>query len=262
MGWDGPILTDSGGFQVFSLRDTLLAVDDEGVTFRSVYDGEEARFTPELAAEIQAKLGSDVAMCLDVCPPAGVSRDELAAGSPADDPLGDAPARGARGRGQLVFGITQGGGPRASRPVGRGDHRARLRRLRARGPLGRRAETGDGRRRRVGGSAAARRPAAVLHGHRRSRGDPGRDRPWHRHVRLRPADPDGPDGDGDDLPRPAQPPECALRPGPAAARRDVAPARRARGSRVPTSGTWSTSRSCSACGCSASTTFGSFSTSH
>src|SRR5919197_896917 len=50
MGWDGPILTDSGGFQVFSLRDTLLAVDDEGVTFRSVYDGEAARFTPELEA--------------------------------------------------------------------------------------------------------------------------------------------------------------------------------------------------------------------
>src|ERR671914_1673555 len=45
MGWDGPILTDSGGFQVFSLRDTLLAVDDDGVTFRSVYDGSAARFT-------------------------------------------------------------------------------------------------------------------------------------------------------------------------------------------------------------------------
>src|SRR5919109_1487120 len=42
MGWDGPILTDSGGFQVFSLRDTIAAVDDEGVTFRSVYDGNPA----------------------------------------------------------------------------------------------------------------------------------------------------------------------------------------------------------------------------
>src|SRR5687767_11338802 len=62
MGWDGPILTDSGGFQVFSLRDTLLAVDDEGVTFRSVYDGAAARLTPELAAEIQRNLGSDIAM--------------------------------------------------------------------------------------------------------------------------------------------------------------------------------------------------------
>ena len=65
MGWDGPILTDSGGFQVFSLRDTIAAIDDDGVTFRSVYDGATARFTPELAAAIQAALGSDIAMCFD-----------------------------------------------------------------------------------------------------------------------------------------------------------------------------------------------------
>jgi queuine tRNA-ribosyltransferase len=77
MSWDGPILTDSGGFQVFSLRDTLIASDDEGVTFRSVYDGTAERFTPELAARIQEQLGSDVAMCLDICPPSGVPRAEL-----------------------------------------------------------------------------------------------------------------------------------------------------------------------------------------
>src|SRR6266576_237744 len=77
MSWDGPILTDSGGFQVFSLRDTLIASDDDGVTFRSVYDGSAERFTPELAAHIQSDLGSDIAMCLDICPPAGVPRDEL-----------------------------------------------------------------------------------------------------------------------------------------------------------------------------------------
>ena len=77
MAWDGPILTDSGGFQVFSLRDTLLAVDDDGVTFRSVYDGAATRFTPELAAAIQRNLGSDIAMCLDQVPPAGVARREL-----------------------------------------------------------------------------------------------------------------------------------------------------------------------------------------
>src|SRR5438270_10517203 len=57
MAWDGPILTDSGGFQVFSLRDTLIASDDDGVTFRSVYDGAAERFTPELAAQIQERLG-------------------------------------------------------------------------------------------------------------------------------------------------------------------------------------------------------------
>src|SRR6187397_185615 len=77
MGWDGPILTDSGGFQVFSLRDTLLGTDDEGVMFRSVYDGAPARLTPESVAAIQRNLGSDVAMCLDICPPAGVPRAEL-----------------------------------------------------------------------------------------------------------------------------------------------------------------------------------------
>src|SRR6266705_1176201 len=78
MGWEGPILTDSGGFQVFSLRDTIAAVDDDGVTFRSVYDGAAARFTPESVAAIQAALGSDIAMCLDICPPADVPRAELA----------------------------------------------------------------------------------------------------------------------------------------------------------------------------------------
>lgn len=66
MGWDGPILTDSGGFQVFSLRD-LRRVDDDGVTFRSHIDGSEHRFTPEKVAAIQEQLGSDIAMVLDEC---------------------------------------------------------------------------------------------------------------------------------------------------------------------------------------------------
>src|SRR5207237_1867004 len=78
MGWDGPILTDSGGFQVFSLRDTLLAADDDGVTLRSVYDGSAERFTPELAAGRLAALGLDVAMCLVICSPAVVPRTHLA----------------------------------------------------------------------------------------------------------------------------------------------------------------------------------------
>ena len=77
MGWSRPILTDSGGFQVFSLRDTIARVDDDGVTFRNVYDGAETRLTPEGAAAIQANLGSDIAMCLDQVPPPGVPRVEL-----------------------------------------------------------------------------------------------------------------------------------------------------------------------------------------
>jgi queuine tRNA-ribosyltransferase len=109
MGWDGPILTDSGGFQVFSLRDTLLAVDDAGVTFRSVYDGAPARLTPELAASIQANLGSDIAMCLDICPPADVPRAELAEAVRRTTVWAERQRDAPRAPGQLRFGIAQGG---------------------------------------------------------------------------------------------------------------------------------------------------------
>jgi queuine tRNA-ribosyltransferase len=112
MGWDGPILTDSGGFQVFSLRDTLLAVEDEGVTFRSVYDGQAARFTAEQVAGIQAKLGSDIAMCLDVCPPAGVPRAELEEAVRLTTAWATRQREAERAPGQLVFGITQGASDR------------------------------------------------------------------------------------------------------------------------------------------------------
>ena len=108
-GWDGPILTDSGGFQVFSLRDTIVALDDEGVTFRSVYDGSLARFTPEGAAEIQRRLGSDIAMCLDVCLPAPASRDELERAVRLTTIWAERQAEAPRAPGQLRFGITQGG---------------------------------------------------------------------------------------------------------------------------------------------------------
>ncbi len=109
MGWDGPILTDSGGFQVFSLRDTLLACDDDGVTFRSVYDGETARFTPESVAAVQALLGSDVAMCLDVCPPATASRAEAERAVELTTAWARRQVRAPRADGQLLFGIAQGG---------------------------------------------------------------------------------------------------------------------------------------------------------
>ncbi len=66
MAWDGPILTDSGGFQVFSLAE-LRRVDDDGVTFRSHIDGSEHRFTPEKAMAVQEQLGGDIIMALDEC---------------------------------------------------------------------------------------------------------------------------------------------------------------------------------------------------
>jgi queuine tRNA-ribosyltransferase len=108
-GWGGPILTDSGGFQVFSLRDTLLAVDDDGVTFRSVYDGSAARFTPELAAEQQRLLGSDVAMCLDEVAPSGVPRAELEEAVRRTTLWAERQRDAPRADGQLRFGIAQGG---------------------------------------------------------------------------------------------------------------------------------------------------------
>jgi len=68
MGWDGPILTDSGGFQVFSLSDSR-KIDAEGVTFRSHIDGTQHRFTPEKSIAIQENLGADIIMAFDECPP-------------------------------------------------------------------------------------------------------------------------------------------------------------------------------------------------
>jgi len=75
MNWHGPILTDSGGFQVFSLEG-LRKITDEGVTFKSHIDGREFTFTPENNMEIQAKIGADIVMQLDVCSPIGISREQ------------------------------------------------------------------------------------------------------------------------------------------------------------------------------------------
>jgi len=108
MGWDGPLLTDSGGFQVFSLRDTLIAVDDEGVTFRSVYDGETARLTPEGAAEIQRALGSDIAMCLDVVLAPAATRNDLERAVRRTTEWARRQREAPRAPGQLRFGISQG----------------------------------------------------------------------------------------------------------------------------------------------------------
>ena len=108
MSWDGPILTDSGGFQVFSLRHTIVRSGEEGVTFRSVYDGAAAHFTPESVAAIQTRLGSDIAMCLDVCPPAAVPHAELAEAVRLTSAWASRQRQAPRAEGQLVFGITQG----------------------------------------------------------------------------------------------------------------------------------------------------------
>ena len=108
-GWNGPILTDSGGFQVFSLRDTHVRVDDEGVTFRSVYDGSTEHLTPEGVAAIQTRLGSDIAMCLDICLPANVSRAEHVEAVRRTQLWAERQVDASRAPGQLRFGIAQGG---------------------------------------------------------------------------------------------------------------------------------------------------------
>ncbi len=75
MRWDGPILTDSGGYQVFSLSGSN-KVRDDGVVFQSHIDGSSHLFTPEGVMDIQRALGADVVMAFDQCPPGGVSREE------------------------------------------------------------------------------------------------------------------------------------------------------------------------------------------
>jgi queuine tRNA-ribosyltransferase len=108
MGWDGPILTDSGGYQVFSLRHTITRADDDGVTFRSVYDGDLTRLTPEIAAGIQRRLGSDIAMCLDHVPPPDVGRADLETAVRRTTAWATRQSRAERAPGQYLFGIAQG----------------------------------------------------------------------------------------------------------------------------------------------------------
>jgi len=106
--WDRPILTDSGGFQVFSLA-AINEIDDDGVTFRSHIDGSQHRLTPELAMRIQAVLGSDIAMCFDQCPP-GDAAAEVHEVALARTTAWAVRCRAApRAAGQALFGIVQGG---------------------------------------------------------------------------------------------------------------------------------------------------------
>ena len=107
-GWDGPMLTDSGGYQVFSLARTR-TISEEGVEFASVYDGSLHTFTPELTTKVQEDLGADIAMVLDECPPANASR-EYHADSLRRTARWAARCKAAHGReDQALFGIVQGG---------------------------------------------------------------------------------------------------------------------------------------------------------
>jgi len=108
MGWPAAILTDSGGFQVFSLRDRA-KIDEDGVTFRSHIDGSEQRLTPERAMEIQRLLGSDVAMAFDHCPPSDAPRAAIEDAMARTTAWARRSLAAERAPGQLRFGIVQGG---------------------------------------------------------------------------------------------------------------------------------------------------------
>jgi len=108
MGWERPILTDSGGFQVFSLADRRRVVDG-GVEFASVYDGSRHLLTPEGSMADQEALGADIIMCLDECPPASAGRDELAAAVERTSRWAGECRSAATRDDQLLIGIVQGG---------------------------------------------------------------------------------------------------------------------------------------------------------
>jgi queuine tRNA-ribosyltransferase len=114
MGWDGPILTDSGGFQLVSL-DGVAAVDDDGATVVSPFDGGRMHLTPEAAVRLQAQLGADVIMCLDH-PVAFGAPGELATAATARTHRWAERCRAVHpGDGRLLFGIVQGGFDAAAR---------------------------------------------------------------------------------------------------------------------------------------------------
>ncbi len=92
---------------MFSLAETR-RIDADGVTFRSVYDGSVARFTPELAMAVQASLGSDIAMAFDECPPAGAPRGELESAVERTARWAERCVAAPRPEGQLRFGIVPG----------------------------------------------------------------------------------------------------------------------------------------------------------
>jgi len=108
MAWDRPILTDSGGYQVFSLS-ALTRIDDEGVEFASHVDGARVHLNAEIATETQNRLGADIIMCFDECPPFPADPDHLEA-AVARTIAWARRCKDAHSRPkQLLFGIVQGG---------------------------------------------------------------------------------------------------------------------------------------------------------
>ncbi len=107
MGWEGPILTDSGGYQVFSLKE-MRKISEDGVKFRSPINGDQLTLTPELAMAVQTNLGSDVAMVFDECTSYPATRNEAEQSMLRSMRWAERSLSSYSGSG-LVFGIVQGG---------------------------------------------------------------------------------------------------------------------------------------------------------
>jgi queuine tRNA-ribosyltransferase len=108
MGWSGPILTDSGGFQVFSLSE-MRSLSEEGVTFRSPRDGQMIHLTPERSIQIQNALGADVIMAFDECPPYPAGREAIVAATDRTYRWLERCITAHQRSDQALFGIVQGG---------------------------------------------------------------------------------------------------------------------------------------------------------
>jgi len=108
MAWDRPILTDSGGYQVFSLS-PLTRIDDDGVEFASHVDGARIYLNAEIATDIQNRLGVDIAMCFDQCAPHGIGAAQLEEAVARTILWAERARRAHAGANQMLFGIVQGG---------------------------------------------------------------------------------------------------------------------------------------------------------
>ena len=240
MGWDRPILTDSGGYQVMSLSE-LTKRDENGVEFKSHLDGTRHLMSPERSMEIQRLLGSDIVMAFDELVPT-TSTKEVQAAAMARSMRWARRSRDAfHGGGEHAdnaaqFGIQQGALDEAlARRKRGGADRDRLRRLCDRRARGGRGAGGDVRLPRFRAGPASRRQAALSDGRGQARRHRRRGRARRRHVRLRAADALGRTGQAFTRDRPDQHPQREVRRGSRADSIPTAAARSARPGSAPIS---------------------------